>query len=101
MFHEMSEAEWKACTDRPALPFFGMRSRDQSARVDAFRNLMKEYPIEIITSGHCGPIMGPVLEPTIEKLLTVIGDSSKGPRFLNSQADEPHLSGGEAGLAKV
>lgn len=86
MFHEMSDAQWEAATDRPALPFFGMRSRDQAARVRAFRNLMKQYPIEIITSGHCGPIIGPRVQPTIEKLLAHIADPTKGPRFLMSDA---------------
>lgn len=97
MFHEMSQAQWKACTDRPALPFFGMRARDQNIRVAAFRNLMKQYPLEIITSGHCGPIMGPPLQPTIEKLLAKIADTKTGPRFLMGDADgaEPQFIGSE------
>lgn len=102
MFHEMSEAQWKACTDRPALPFFGMRARDQQARVAAFRNLMKQYPIEIITSGHNGPIMGAPLQPTIEKLLVAIADTKRGPRFLMSEAEEePFFLGGEVPHAHV
>lgn len=86
MFHEMSDEQWTAATSRAALPFFGMRARDQGPRVQAFRNLMRDYPIEIITSGHCGPILGPRVGPTIEKLLADFEDLSKGPRFLQSDA---------------
>lgn len=98
MFHEMSDEQWKACSDRPALPFFGMRARDQKVRVAAFRNLMKRYPIEIITSGHCGPIMGPRVEPTIEKLLAMIEDPNRGPRFLMSDASDHSHHHGEDGM---
>lgn len=93
MFHEMSDEQFDACTDRPALPFFGMRQRDQKARVAAFRNLMKQYPIEIITSGHCGPIMGPRLQPAIERLLAKIEDPNVGPRFLSADASAEPQAG--------
>lgn len=97
MFHEMEAAQLDKIRARPAMPFFGMRQRDQKVRVAAFRNLMKQYPIEIICSGHCGPIMGPPLESSIEKLLATIGDSTAGPRFLSSDANEYH-AGSETGL---
>lgn len=100
LFHEMSDAEWTACTDRAALPFYGMRNRDQTPRVVAFRNLMKEYPIEIIVSGHNGPIMGERVQPTIEKLLDIIGDPTKGPSFLHSDAGKPgHVWGADTDTA--
>lgn len=98
MFHEMSQDQWTACAGRPALPFFGMRARDQKLRVAAFRNLMKRYPIEIITSGHCGPIMGPRLQPTIEKLLAAIDDPAVGQRFLSSDAAGSGPDGAHAHL---
>jgi hypothetical protein len=68
--------------ERPALPFLGMQLRDQAARVAAFRKLMAQYPIEIITSGHTAPLMGPALQTAIEKLLYSIEHSP--PRFLQS-----------------
>jgi flavorubredoxin len=90
LLHEMSPEELKAVTDRAAIPFYGLRNRDQNPRVTAFRNLMAKYPIEIIASGHCGPIMGPPLQPTIEKLLAKIADPKEGAVFLHSQNLPPH-----------
>lgn len=84
MLHEMDDALAEKCTARPALPFTGMRQRDQKSRVAAFRRLMAHYPIEIITSGHTAPIMGPRLQPAIERLLHAIETSP--PRFLQSAA---------------
>lgn len=84
MPHEMSAAQFKAISDRPALPFTGMRQRDQHKRVAAFENLMKKYPLEIIVSGHCGPIMGAALQPIIEKLMNTIGMTNVGPKYLQS-----------------
>ena len=84
MPHEMSAEQLKLCTDRPALPFTGLRQRDQAARVAAFRKLMAQYPIEIIASGHSGPIMGPVLNPLIDTLLATIAADSTKPFFLQS-----------------
>ena len=98
LLHEMSPEQLKSVTDRAALPFFGMRQRDQKVRVEAFRKLMVKYPLEIICSGHCGPIMGPPLQPTIEKLLAKIGDASQAASFLHSQLDKPHHAGGESDL---
>jgi len=69
MFHEMSEEKFQQLSDRHAMPFFGKDWRDQQIRVAAFRNLMKKYPIEIITSGHVGPIMGPRVPIVIEKAM--------------------------------
>ena len=69
-------------TERPALPFTGMRQRDQKARVAAYRKLIAQYPVEIITSGHTAPIMGPRLQPMIDKLLHSI--ETDPPRFLQS-----------------
>lgn len=73
MFHEMPEETFQRLSDRHAIPFFGRVWRDQKVRVEAFRNLMKKYPIEIITSGHTGPIMGPRVPIVIEKLLATLG----------------------------
>jgi flavorubredoxin len=84
MLHEMSAEQVKQATDRPALPFTGMQQRDQVARVAAFRKLMGQYPIEILAGGHTGPIMGPVLQPTIEKLLATIAENETGPAYLQS-----------------
>jgi glyoxylase-like metal-dependent hydrolase (beta-lactamase superfamily II) len=84
MFHEMPEQTLGSVIGRPALPFFGMRSRDQAARVEAFRGFLKQYPLEIITSGHTAPIMGAMVPRAIEKLLGDI--ASGGPRFLQSVA---------------
>jgi flavorubredoxin len=84
MLHEMSATQIAQATDRPALPFTGMHKRDQSARVAAFRNLMAQYPIEIIISGHTGPMMGPPLAPAIEKMLTSIATNKTGPQYLQS-----------------
>ena len=91
MLHEMSPGLATAVSDRPALPFTGMRQRDQKARVAAFRNLLQSYPPEIITSGHSGPIMGPILQPTIEKLLHAVATS--GPDFLQSSGAAPRRAG--------
>jgi flavorubredoxin len=86
MLHEMTPELRKAVTDRPALPFVGMRNRDQKIRVEAFRRLMAKYPLEIITSGHTLPIMGPATPPAIEKLLAAISNVEQLPRFLQSDA---------------
>jgi flavorubredoxin len=77
MFHEMSEDMFQTNTDRHAMPFFGRNWRDQHQRVAAFRNLMKKYPIEIITSGHTGPIMGPRVPIVIEKVLARLDSESR------------------------
>lgn len=84
MLHEMSAEQAKQATDRPALPFTGMELRDQPARVAAFRALMARYPVEIIAGGHTAPIMGPVLQPTIEKLLATIAENKTGAAFLQA-----------------
>lgn len=75
MMHEMQPAQFEAVSGRPALPFVGMKQRDQAARVAAFRRLMASYPIEMITSGHSGPIMGDVVPRVIDRLL---GDIESG-----------------------
>lgn len=75
MFHEMPAEKFLRLSDLHAMPFFGKNWRDQKIRVEAFRNLMKKYPIEIITSGHTAPIMGRTVPIVIEKLLTVIAAS--------------------------
>jgi flavorubredoxin len=88
MLHEMDESVAAKSLERPALPFFGMRQRDQKTRVAAFRRLMAQYPIEIVTSGHTAPIMGPRLQTAIDKLLLAIETSP--PRFLQSQTTRRH-----------
>jgi len=97
MLHEMPRELREAVTDRPALPFFGMRNRDQAARVAAFRNLMTKYPIEIITSGHTLPIMGPATQPAIDKLLAAIANVEQLPRFLQSGVPGHPPDGPEGG----
>lgn len=73
MLHELSDERIEKITDRAfAGPIFGGRFRNQKIRVEAFRNLMKRYPIEIITSGHYGPLMGKALKPALEKTLAAI-----------------------------
>ena len=94
MLHEMDEALAAKNTERPALPFTGMRQRDQKARVAAYRRLIAQYPVEIVTSGHTAPIMGPRLQPMIDKLLHSI--ETDPPRFLQSDADAPALAGFDA-----
>jgi flavorubredoxin len=84
MLHEMTPETALAVSNRPALPFTGMVQRDQKARVAAFRNLLKSYPVEIIISGHSGPLMGPSLEPNIEKLMHSMETSP--PQMLQSGA---------------
>jgi len=70
MLHEMSDEVIDTFTESAtAGPIFGGRFRNQKIRVEAFRNLMKKYPIEIITSGHYGPLMGKALKPAMEKTL--------------------------------
>jgi flavorubredoxin len=91
MLHEMDEALAVKNTERPALPFTGMRQRDQKARVAAYRKLIAQYPVEIITSGHTAPIMGPRLQPMIDKLLHSI--ETDPPRFLQSDAGAPAHAG--------
>jgi flavorubredoxin len=82
MLHEMSDADIEKVTGgASAGPIFGGRARDQKARVAAFRNLMAKYPIEIITSGHYGPIMGKALKPAMEKTLVAIETNSRGFSF--------------------
>ncbi len=84
MLHEMSAEQVKQATDRPAMPFNGMQQRNQAARVAAFRALMARYPLEIIAGGHTAPIMGPILQPTIEKLLATIAENKTGAAYLQS-----------------
>lgn len=78
MFHEMSEDDFERHSDRHAMPFFGKNWRNQHDRVAAFRSLMKKYPIEIITSGHTGPIMGPRVSIVIEKVLARLASDGLG-----------------------
>jgi flavorubredoxin len=79
MFHELAEADFQRLSDRHAMPFFGRGDRDQDIRVAAFRNLLKKYPIEVITSGHVGPIMGPRVPIVIEKLLAKVVEPPAQP----------------------
>ena len=73
MMHEMTDEQISALTDKAfAGPIYGGRYRDQEIRVKAFRNLVGKYPVEIITSGHYGPIMGKALQPAIEKTMAAI-----------------------------
>lgn len=81
MMHEMADAEIDTLTDQAfGGPIYGGKFRDQHARVKAFRNLLARYPVEIITSGHYGPIMGKALRPAIEKTMAVI-PTDKGWMF--------------------
>jgi flavorubredoxin len=79
LFHEMSEDDFQRLSDRHAMPFFGRNDRDQQIRVQAFRNLLKKYPIEVITSGHVGPIMGPRVPIVIEKVLAKVVEPPAQP----------------------
>jgi flavorubredoxin len=82
MLHEMSDEEIEKVTDlASAGPIFGGAARDQKIRVEAFRNLMKQYPIEIITSGHYGPVMGKALKPGMEKTLAALEEKPRGFSF--------------------
>lgn len=79
MLHEMSDEEIERVTDlATAGPIFGGAARDQRIRVEAFRNLAKQYPIEIIASGHYGPLMGKALKPAMEKTLAAIVERPRG-----------------------
>lgn len=84
MLHEMTPETALAVSNRPALPFTGMLQRDQKARVAAFRRLIEAYPVEIIISGHSGPVMGPALGPNIDKLMHSMETSP--PQMLQSGA---------------
>ncbi len=87
MLHEMQAAQFQAVTGRPALPFVGMKQRDQAARVASFRRLMASHPIEMITSGHSGPIMGDVVPRAIDRLLADIESGAVG--VLQSTSGKP------------
>ncbi len=75
MLHEMPDDYIEKFTDSAtAGPIFGGLYRNQKIRVEAFRKLAAQYPIEIITSGHYGPLMGKALKPAMEKTLVALVD---------------------------
>lgn len=84
MLHEMPKDLAERASERAALPFFGLRQREQSTRVAAFRRLLQKYPVEIITSGHTAPIMGGMTATIIERMLARLDSPTEGPRYLQS-----------------
>ncbi len=82
MLHEMPDDLAESIMKRPGIgPIYGLKARDQKLRAQAFRNMLKKYPVEIITSGHCSPIMGPRLQPVIDRILAVADSLPRGLDF--------------------